>query len=136
MAVNDVIAAKLELLSRYLERLRHIVPPSRAVLEGNWERQKAVERILQVMVEVVIDVADRLISLRGLPPSATAASSLERLAELGILKDAARYRDLVRFRDFIVHRYEDVDLSIVFGILSRHLGDFEEFAREVRSNVS
>ena len=133
VTANGVIASKLDLLATYRERLRALVPSSLADLQANWERQKAVERILQVMIEIVIDVADRLVSLKGRPPAPTAALSLSRLQEVGVIANAERYHPLVRFRNFIVHRYEDVDLSIVYGILTRHLDDFQEFDREVRA---
>jgi len=55
---------------------------------------------------------------------------------MGIVASAERYHPLVRFRNFIVHRYEDVDLSIVYGILTRHLDDFQEFEREIRTHVA
>jgi len=136
MTANGVIASKLDVLASYRERLRALVPASLDDLNANWERQKAVERILQVMIEILIDVADRLIALQGRPPAATAALSLSRLEEMGIVASAERYHPLVRFRNFIVHRYEDVDLSIVYGILTRHLDDFQEFEREIRTHIA
>ncbi len=128
-----VIASKLDLMARYLGHLRAVVPATLAELEGNWERQKAIERALQVLVEIVVDIADRIIALSSGPPSATGAGSLERLEQLGVVANAERYRPMVRFRNLIVHRYEEVDLSILFGIITQHLDNFEEFGREVRS---
>jgi uncharacterized protein YutE (UPF0331/DUF86 family) len=136
MPVNGVVSAKLSLLSSYLERLKPLVPPTLADLQANWERQKAVERALQVMIEIVIDVSDRLIAILGQPPAPTASVSLTRLQELGIIADASRYRTMVRFRNFIVHRYEDIDIDVLYSILTRRLPDFEEFSREITRYVS
>jgi uncharacterized protein YutE (UPF0331/DUF86 family) len=129
---NGVLAQKLALLDSYCRRLQQLAPASLEALRGNWERQKALERILQVMIEIVIDVADRIISLRGLPPASTSAASLTALQEIGAIEDAGRYQPMVRFRIFIVRRYEDVDLEILFAVATRHLPDFTRYEQEIR----
>ena len=40
---------------------------------------------------------------------------------------------MIQFRNFIVHRYEQVDTSIVVSILDHNLGDFKRFREQVLS---
>jgi uncharacterized protein YutE (UPF0331/DUF86 family) len=45
--------------------------------------------------------------------------------------DNDAYRDMVRFRNLIVHRYENIDVDILASVLNRRLSDFEQFRDEV-----
>jgi len=40
--------------------------------------------------------------------------------------------DMVRFRNFIVHRYEYIDLDILLDIALHKMGLFREFISEIR----
>jgi uncharacterized protein YutE (UPF0331/DUF86 family) len=55
--------------------------------------------------------------------------------QLGVLSDNDAYRDMVRFRNFIVHRYENIDVEILAFVLNRRLFDFEQFRDEVLAYV-
>ncbi|MCK5438223.1 MAG: DUF86 domain-containing protein [Desulfobulbaceae bacterium] len=40
---------------------------------------------------------------------------------------------MVQFRNFIVHRYEQVDVEILAGMVNRRLNDFKQFRNEILS---
>ena len=42
---------------------------------------------------------------------------------------------MVQFRNFIVHRYEYIEPSILYDIVSNRLSDFEEYITEIREFV-
>ena len=94
--------------------------------------QNAVERALQVSIEVMIDVCERILALSGLPPARSSSEAISRIQDLGILSRHNEYVDLVRFRNFIVHRYERIDLEIIYSILDQKLFLFHDFVKEVR----
>ena len=93
----------------------------------------AVERALQVAIEAMIDTAERILAIKSIPPQNSTAQNLIKLQESGILKNAEDYTDMIRFRNFIVHRYEKIDLEIIFSIISNKLYLFEQFADEIRT---
>lgn len=64
-------------------------------------------------------------------PAATAAEAIEKLESLGVIKSAEPYRSMVRFRNIIVHEYEEVDPQIMWDILQNHLADFRSFRDEI-----
>jgi len=66
-------------------------------------------------------------------PGETAVQNLRRLQEIGILKDCDGYVEMVRFRSFIVHRYEQIDPAIVYGLARNKLACFREFVSEIRA---
>ena len=43
---------------------------------------------------------------------------------------------MVRFRNFIVHRYERIDVEILAAVVNRQLPDFEQFRDEILAYVA
>ena len=133
--LNGVIIRKLDSLDRALAELRSLGPVGAADLESDWRTMRAVERDLQVLVEIVIDICQRLISLAGKSPAPSGAEAVERCVELGALSEYEPYGQMVQFRNFIVHRYERVESSYLATMVNDHLQDFERFRREVTAHV-
>lgn len=132
MPVNGVVESKLRFLEQTLAELDSWPLGDLSEFTGNSMLRRAVERALQLAVESMIDVAERILAASRLAPADTAAQNLKRLQEIGILKDADRYAEMVRFRNFIVHRYEQIDPQIVYGLAKSKLGRFRDFIDEVR----
>jgi uncharacterized protein YutE (UPF0331/DUF86 family) len=63
--INGVVAQKLQALEQILVELRSLGKVDAAALQEDWRTRRAVERELQVLVKVVIDVCQRLISVSG-----------------------------------------------------------------------
>lgn len=105
-------------------------------LEKDWLARRAVERDLQVLTEILIDVCQWLITLAGRPPSTTGADAVQRCVEMGVLPSPEPYRKMVQFRNFIVHRYERIDVTILVEIVNNRLDDFESFRRLVMDYVA
>jgi uncharacterized protein YutE (UPF0331/DUF86 family) len=133
--VNGIIAQKLQSLDNVLLELRSLGKVTAAQLEKDWRTKRAIERSLQILVEVVIDVCQRLIALAEQSPATTGRDAIERAVKLGAISDNEAYYKMVQFRNFIVHRYERVDNSILADMVNRHLRDFEQFRNEVLAHV-
>ena len=132
MKYNGIIENKLRIIEEKVETIMNWKIKSLQDLESDSMLHMAVERALQVSIEAMIDVAERILALINIPPQNSSAMSLNKLQELDILADASDYTDMIRFRTFIVHRYENIDLEIVFSILSSKLGLFRKFVDEIR----
>jgi uncharacterized protein YutE (UPF0331/DUF86 family) len=118
-----------------LRHLREYLTTDYEEFGRNWARQKVVERALQIMIEAMIDIGERLIALAGGSPAETSGAVMERLQALGVVSRASRYVPMVRFRTFLVHQYEQVDLKILYGIVSQKLEDVEAFGAEIKTYV-
>ena len=132
MPINGVIEKKQRFLEQTLADLEGWSLGDSVEFAPNSMLRRAVERALQLAVESMIDVAERILAARHLPPADTGALSLKRLQEIGILKDANRYAEMVRFRNFIVHRYEQIDPQIVYSLAKTRLACFRDFIDEMR----
>ncbi len=135
MTTNGVVQRKLELIAENTRKLRGELPITTQRLKGDFFFKSGVERILQVSIEAMIDVANRLAATEGQPPASDSYHALVHIQELGFIDSAEAYRKMIRFRNFIVHRYENIDPEIIVGILQNNLGDFDRFVGEIENNV-
>jgi uncharacterized protein YutE (UPF0331/DUF86 family) len=101
-------------------------------LQENPMLNLAVERALQIAIEAMIDVAERIVALNKIPPQDSSASNLKKLYELNIIGNTEDYTEMIRFRNFIEHRYEKIDLEIIFNIITNKLDLFNQFVDEIR----
>lgn len=95
--------------------------------------QKATERALQISIEVMIDVSERILAMNEIEPANTSAENMKKLEAIGIIKSFNDYANMVRFRNFIVHRYEKIDIEIIYSIIKNNLHLFNQFVSEIRS---
>lgn len=135
MATNGVVLHKLQPLDQILVELRSLGKVSTRRLEDEWQVRRAVERDLQLLVEIVIDACQRLISLAGQSPATTGREAVSRCVQMDILSEYEVYGKMVQFCNFIVHRYERVDVAILADMVNRRLPDFERFRDEVLAYV-
>jgi uncharacterized protein YutE (UPF0331/DUF86 family) len=106
MKVNGVIQRKFALLDQQVMRLKeHLGAVSREQFAQNWALRTISERAIQVCVEIMIDVAERVIAQAGAGPTATAAEAIDRLVQLRVLRDAEPYRSMVRMHSLRVTVY-------------------------------
>ena len=131
MKYNGVILKKFAVMDDEIARLRALGSVTTAVLDKDHFLKHGIERALQICVEVVVDVAQRILSLEGRPPAPTAFDALNGLEAMGVIVSAERYRSMIQFRNFVVHRYERVDSIVLVEILSHHLDDLIAFRAEV-----
>ena len=132
MKYNGVIQRKFALLDKHLLELgHHLKGIEFSSFKDNYALRCMTERALQVMVEIVIDVAERIIATENAGPVASAAEAIDRLVDLKVLKSSQPYIDMVRFRNLIVHQYEEVDPEIIFNIAKNKLEAFRQFRNEI-----
>ncbi len=132
MKYNGVIQRKLALLDHYLMELSPRVGDLTAeAFRSDWVLQRMAERSLQVMIEICIDVAERILAIEGAGPVATSAEAFRALEQLGIVQSARPYEEMAGFRNRIVHQYQDVDPDAVYSVLSTRLSDFRRFRDEI-----
>jgi len=132
MPPNGIVQRKLALLDKQVanleERLQSV---DQARFEADWGLRAMSERAVQVMAEIMIDVAERIIALKDAGPVATAADAMDRLVQLRVIAAADTYRQIVRFRNLIVHRYEEVDPALLYDIVRNRLHDVRRFRDEI-----
>lgn len=96
--------------------------------------RNATERALQVSIEAIIDICERILALSDISAPNTSGDSLREVVNLGVISDNSEYYEMIRFRNFIVHRYEKIDLEIIYTIVKNKLPVFRKFIHEIRNS--
>jgi uncharacterized protein YutE (UPF0331/DUF86 family) len=89
-----------------------------------------------IAIEACLDIGKIIISQKKLPEPKDYRGVFSALAQAHIIRDeTTRFlSDMAGARNILVHGYDKVDNSLIYGILKRHLGDFDIFLNEVRDN--
>ncbi len=132
MKINGPIQRKLALLDDRIGNLEAWIGDlSYDAFKSDLKLQAAAERSLQVAIEIVIDIAERLLALRDRGPAASAKEAIQKCVASGLLKDDEPYVKMIGFRNFIVHQYDEIDPTITYDILRNHLQVFRHFRDEI-----
>ena len=128
-----IIERKLDSLWRCLERVRNRTPANAKDLLNDLDLQDVLVLNLSRAVQICVDLAVHILSNRKQPPPETMGKAFDLLAQEGLLETelAQRLKKSVGFRNLAVHNYEAIDWAIVHAIATRHLVDFEAFAKAV-----
>ena len=132
----DVVLRKLDALRESVQRVEDRAPETLEALLADRDAQDVLVLNLTRAVQTCADIGLHLLATSGEPAPGTMADVFPRLASAGIITDALaeRLRPAVGFRNLAVHRYDDIDWSIVHAVRTERLRDFADFARQVRAS--
>ncbi len=133
---EDIVIS--ERLQRLAEEVSYLKKERRALHQFNDYRdnlrlKKAVERSLQVAIEICFDIGQRIISIKALPLASSYRDTFLILQDAGVLApgQGEKLANMASFRNLLVHDYARVDDERVYAILKRRLGDFDAFAEAI-----
>lgn len=131
--VDAVLRERLKLLDDYTSKLQELSACSFEEHQENFLIHRATERLLHPAVEACLDIGNHIIASEGFRAPQDNQDVFRVLAEEGVVPAAleARLMDMVRFRNLIVHDDARIDPTIVYGILQRRLGDFDDLAQAI-----
>jgi len=88
---------------------------------------------LQIAIEAMLDIANHLIARHSFELPKKNADSFVILCKHGVLSEEmeATYASMARFRNRIVHMYDEVDNREIYRILQEHLLDYASFIRDI-----
>lgn len=133
MVDQRLIGRKLAQLDTYLQQIGDFSTLSLSRYRKDWKTQRIVERTLQILIEVCIDIANHIIADRQMRLPTGYADTFKVLLEERVIgkRLGESLEKMAKFRNVIVHQYETIDPTIVVSILHRNLGDFEKYKKAV-----
>lgn len=130
------IERKMNLLLERLARLRQIAGELKSFLdyEKSLDKKDIAERGIQVSIEASLDIGKIIISRKGLPEPKDNKGIFVVLAEAGFISDKSLdfLVPMAGTRNILVHGYDKVDDTLIYGILKNHIDDFDRFIAEIR----
>jgi uncharacterized protein YutE (UPF0331/DUF86 family) len=135
MTEAALIAKKLALIETCVSDLQRLARPD--TLMTDIREQRFVEHTLQIAIQAALDAASHIVSDLRLGEPRTSRELFDLLERDGWLPGAlaAILRNMVGFRNILVHGYDDVDLEVVRNVLEAHLNDLLDFARLIRARL-
>ncbi len=131
---SPLLLRKLASLQQHRRELREYEGISAESYTADWKVQRIVERTLQMMIETCADIAAHIVAEEGLRIGQSVADTFRALGDARIVPPelVPRLVAMAGFRNLVVHQYDDVDPTVVVGVLRRHLGDFERFGAAIQ----
>jgi uncharacterized protein YutE (UPF0331/DUF86 family) len=123
-------------LETYVRELKTLCRPEKIGTDVREER--FVEHTLQLAIQAALDVASHIVSDDRLGEPRTNRQLFELLARNGWISAelGEALRQIVGFRNILVHGYSDVDLEIVRRIVEEDLDDLTGFSEAIRARLA
>lgn len=126
----EIYARKFELLEDCLRKLTAIKKETRTLdrYRLSWKDRDSVERNLQKIIEAIIDIGKMLIAEKKFREPANNREVFQILEENGMFDSEfiPLLDKMIGMRNIIVHSYDRIDDSIIFGVLKKNLADIKK----------
>lgn len=135
MTDPDLIAKKLARIETCVADLRRLAKP--AELTRDLREERFVEHTLQIAIQAAVDVASHIVADGRLGEPRTNRELFDLIERTGWLdaRLATTLRNMVGFRNVLVHEYDDVDMAVVRDVVEHRLDDLLRFVSTVRGRI-
>lgn len=129
---KERILSKIDELQRYIDELEEIKPDDFEEYKNSIEKKRACERLFQISIETVIDIANILVSNLKLGIPSDEDILFEKLAKEKIISKKLEkiLKKMKGFRNILVHKYGEVNDELVYENFD-DLNDFAYFIEEI-----
>lgn len=135
----EAIEKRIKIIEERINRLRQISSSVKSFYQyqASQDVKDIAERNLHVAIEACLDIAKVIIAEKKLGEPKDYKSTFIALAEAGILseKSLSFLIPMAGTRNILVHNYDKIDDSIIYGVLKKHLKDFLIFLKEIRKQI-
>ena len=123
------IAEKLKFIRANLKKLKELAELEKKNFLSDYKNYDAAKYNLQAAVEAMLDIAAHIISREGYTGPNTSADSFRILAAEGIIKEdlLLKFVKMTKFRNRIVHLYDQIDEEYIYQIINNNLEDIESY---------
>jgi uncharacterized protein YutE (UPF0331/DUF86 family) len=120
---------KLADLETYINQMQEYSTITVKEYSKDWKIQRIVERTLQMMIELFVDITNHIIADKKYRVPTSYGDTFQVLEEEGLISDEQcnTMKKMAQFRNIIVHHYDKIDEAIVVNILRQNLKDFLEY---------
>lgn len=131
------IRDKLAKIRLFYSELEELFKHSPEEIKKDFVKYHALERLLQLIVDEIIDVNNHFVNRLDLEPPDDFQGTFSVLAKAGILPEdfARKIAPVVGLRNQIVHRYEKIDLEILIQQVQIEREDFRKYVEYVEEKL-
>ena len=134
MIDNRKILEKLRVIKENLDKLSSFKDVPVDLFISDFEKYDSAKYNLQTTIEAMLDICNHIIARNAYEVPRTNAEAFRLLCRKNILNPEMEntYMAMARFRNRVVHLYDQVDNREIFRIVSESLGDFKRFVDDIK----
>ncbi|MCW3488909.1 type VII toxin-antitoxin system HepT family RNase toxin [Dethiobacter alkaliphilus] len=129
MVNKETVIRKLNKLKGYLQELATYELISWEEYSASFRHRRTVERLIQLIVDVAVDINTHTVVDEGHSPPKDAYSSFFEAAKLGIFPHAfaKKIAPSTGERNIIVHEYEQIDDAVIYHSIKDALKLYSQY---------
>ncbi len=129
-AVVDMRLKELDTVTSQLNKYRNLKPDA---MKQDLEKRWVIERGIEAGAQLILEIADHILSNQFGYYSETYEDSLKGLLEKNVISEElySQIKGLGSLRNILVHQYVQIDLNIVFNSFHKSLKVFPLFSQEI-----
>lgn len=129
---KERIYIKIDEMDQYLWEIDEIMPSSSTEYIHDLVKRRALERLLQITIEAVMDISAILVKEMKLGLPYQEEDFLDKMSGTVLNPDLVmKLRKMKGFRNVLVHGYSQIDNQRVYEIFTQDLGDITLFKQSV-----
>ena len=129
----DKIRNKFRVIIACQDKLEQLKAYSEEEFLSDFRLTDSARHNLQISIEAMLDICNHFIARHSLEIPQSNAETFAVLCKHGLLNPEMQntYTAMARFRNRIVHMYDDVDNRDIFHIVQKHLKDYHHFIDDI-----
>lgn len=131
----ELVLKKLAEIETFVAQIRTLGRPQE--IGKDLVQERFIEHTLQIAIQAMLDVASHIVSDDRLGEPRNSREMVELLARHGWITDAlcTTLRQVIGFRNLVVHGYGEVDPEIVRNAAEHGVADLLDFVAQIRSRL-
>jgi uncharacterized protein YutE (UPF0331/DUF86 family) len=131
--MNNLVINKIQSIQRCVERARQEYQEDSDGFDTDYTTQDAAVLNVLRACEQAIDLANHLIQMHKMGIPTSSAESFDLLQQKSVIDMALakKLKQMVHFRNTVVHQYQYVDIEIVKTVIISGLDDLIQFGDRV-----
>jgi uncharacterized protein YutE (UPF0331/DUF86 family) len=134
----ELVTEKLIKMKDYLNQLKNFSPSTYQDYIKDLLPKYAVERLIQLIVDLALDINNIILSHLKRPPASDYFNSFIDLAECGVLEDsfATKIAPSTGLRNRLIHEYEAINDWIVFESIDETIEQYTLYMKEINKYIN
>lgn len=132
-SLRTAVIDKLLKIEQYLKELKAVMPADYQEYLSNKMKRYAIERLIQLIIDLALDINNIIIKDKGKPPAIDYFNSFVELIEIGVLDKEFAYQiaPSTGLRNRLVHEYEKIDNKIVYDSIDKTYHIYRKYIKEI-----
>ncbi|MDI3548720.1 MAG: hypothetical protein PWR10_2372 [Halanaerobiales bacterium] len=132
-SLRTAVIDKLLKIEQYLKELKAVMPADYQEYLSNKMIRYAIERLIQLIIDLALDINNIIIKDKGKPPAIDYFNSFVELIEIGVLDKEFAYQiaPSTGLRNRLVHEYEKIDNKIVYDSIDKTYHIYRKYIKEI-----